>query len=158
MAENEVRWSNVNGVLRMIDENGNETVVSDKSPTWQEERQYQQEMHRADQATEADVEAYEELKWSDPNFEAVREKMAELAELADPEDAARINKNHRVFLENFHEVKNLLVGQAVDRPRTDAIARLRQQLREEDEKTGGRATARRGELEQRILSLHGPGR
>ena len=56
------------------------------------------------------------------------------------------------------EVKNRMVGQEVDRPRLDALARLRAQLKEEDEMTGGRATARRGELEQRILSLHGTGR
>jgi len=118
----EVRWSNVDGILRMTDENGNEAVVSDRSPTWQEEQKYQQEQAAADTPTAADVEAYEELKWSDPDFEVVREKMAELAALADPADAARINKNHRVFLENFHEFKNLMVGQEVDAPRHRALA------------------------------------
>jgi hypothetical protein len=80
------------------------------------------------------------------------------AGLVSPEDAEQIASNPKRFNEEYDALRNRMVGAEVDRPRTDAIAALRQQLRVEDELTGGRRTTRRAELEMRILSLHGPGR
>ena len=142
------------GVIR--DNQG--STFGDNTGSPSENRRWVQVEGAMEAPTPEDVEAYEDLRYGDVDFEAVREEMARLAAHVDPADAAKINRNHRTFVENFHEVKNLMVGAEVDRPRTDAIARLRAQLKEEDEMTGGRQTARRGELEQRILSLHGPGR
>jgi hypothetical protein len=149
----EVRWSNVNGVLRMIDENGNEAVCGDRTPTPEEEAAYRQEMAAADLPREEDVQAYEDLKWSDPDFETVRDEMQRLAGEVAPEDAARINTNHRAFVEEYKALKTAMVGAEVDAPRHRAIAALREQLAGEGANSG-----RRREIERRILGLHGGGR
>jgi hypothetical protein len=83
------RWSVVDGVVRLQDESGNESVCGDRTPTPQEDATHRQEIERALSDTEEDKEAYERLQYEDPDFETIREKMRELAAYADPEDAKK---------------------------------------------------------------------
>lgn len=152
------QWSNTGGVLRIIDENGNEGVCGDRTPTSQEEAEHRQARATADASTQDDFDEYERLQYEDPDFEAVKAQMVELAGHADPEDAARINSDYRSFVTEYRALKNAMVGHQVDAPRHNAIAELREQLREEDEMTGCRQTARRTALVERIARLHGGGR
>jgi hypothetical protein len=137
------------GVIR--DNQG--STFGDNTGSPSENRRWVQVEGAMEAPTPEDVEAYEDLRYGDVDFEAVREEMARLAAHVDPADAAKINRNHRTFVENFHEVKNLMVGAQVDAPRHRAIAELREQLAGEGANSG-----KRRELERRILSLHGPGR
>jgi hypothetical protein len=147
--KNDFNWSTVDGVVRV-----DGRVVGNTTPTRAAEAEYRRGEAEAAEA-EADVMGYEERRSSEDG-DVVNAKMCELVDagLVSEDDVNLIATNHRVYNENYDAVRNLMVGAEVDRPRTDEISRLRAQLKAEDEMTGGRQTARRHALEQRLAGLH----
>ena len=144
------------GVIR--DQTGE--VYGNNTGTPKDNAQFAHDRAVASEGTQEDTDGYEERRYSDESFPVIQAEMRNLiaAGLVSPEDAEQIASNPKRFNEEYDALRNRMVGAEVDRPRTDAIAALRRQLRVEDELTGGRRTTRRAELEMRILSLHGPGR
>jgi hypothetical protein len=113
----------------------------------------------ADEATptEADMDRVMELRDTDSEFEAVQARMRELSADLDPAVRSRIDRDPRVFLEEYQAIKTAMADDDTDRGRLDKLAALRAQLKEEDEATGCRQTTRRWELVERIAALHAGG-
>jgi hypothetical protein len=146
------------------DESGNVVRVGDHvcgntTPSRRGDFIHRQGVAAANASNPEDVAGYD-ARMSTSDGQVVREEMAWLVDegLVSEEDAHKLRTDHRFFNENADALYSKLVEAEQDRPRRERLAELREQVREEDELTGGRRSSRRMALELKIAELHGGGR